>query len=307
MGRKRALAWLVGGVALMVGCAHRVRPGGQARTDLAYLYGRFFTKGPNSVAFVLRCQNDENKYVLKSIDRPDVQVLELAPKRCWLVEAVMESSGQHPPGLPVLKRGEVGKRIAIEPPIQRPLDFAGGHAYYLGDYIAAGETTSDHGSLVTHFHGQWFWSSLDDRYESTTAEMKRLFPSLASFPTADVRLILPPPRKADNGVGAAPGEPPMSPERIARVAPFIKRNYASPGECEAACPTGQCRPYRGENGPAVACVTRCNTDKDCPDGLACNCPDAAESAGDACHRIATTPQDPMARICLSVQATGERR
>jgi hypothetical protein len=133
MGRKRALAWLVGGVALMVGCAHRVRPGGQARTDLAYLYGRFFTKGPNSVAFVLRCQNDENKYVLKSIDRPDVQVLELAPKRCWLVEAVMESSGQHPPGLPVLKRGEVGKRIAIEPPIQRPLDFAGGHAYYLGD------------------------------------------------------------------------------------------------------------------------------------------------------------------------------
>ena len=214
--------WLIVWVLLLSGCAHRVRPGGQTRTDLAYLYGRFFTKGRNSMAFVLRCQHDDNKYVLKSIDRPDVQVLELAPTRCWLVEAVLEAPPRAPAVLPPLHR--TGIRIAIEPPLQRPLDFAGGHAYYLGDYLAAGETTSDHGSLITHFHSEWFWTSVDDRYESTTAEMKRMFPSLASFPTTDARLILPSPRKTDNGIGAAPGEPPMTPERVARVAPFIKRN-----------------------------------------------------------------------------------
>jgi len=249
----------------------------------------------HAVALVLRCQ-DGNTYIFKSINRPDVQVLEIPPTRCWLVEAHLAAAGR-----------KSAKRIKIEPPVQRPLDFAGGHAYYIGDYIGKGKTSSVRGLVVTDFHAEWFWTSPDDRYESTTAEMKRAFPSLASFPTADARLILPPPRKPDNGVGAAPGEPPMTLERVARVAPFIKRNYASPGECEAACSTGQCRPYRGADGPAVACITRCNTDKDCPDGLACNCPDAEKDAGAACKRIATTPEDPMARICLSVQATGERR
>jgi hypothetical protein len=290
---------LVIGVLVTSACAHRLRPSSNARTDLAYLYGRSFTKGPDSVAFVLRCQ-DGNTYVLKSINRPDVQVLEAAPSRCWLVEEVLEASMTPP-------KRTAGKRIAVEPPTQRPLDFAGGHAYYLGDYLAKGDNTVDHGFFRNHLHSESFWTPVDDRYEATTVEMKRAFPSLASFPTTDARLILPAPRKPDNGVAASPGEPPMSPDRVARVAPFIERNYASPGECEASCPTGQCRPYRGDDGPAVACVTRCNTDKDCPDGLACNCPTAEKSAGAACQPIATMPHDPMARICLSVQAMGERR
>jgi hypothetical protein len=99
----------------------------------------------------------------------------------------------------------------------------------------------------------------------------------------------------------------MSPERVARVAPFIKRSYASTAECEAACPTGQCRPYRGESGATIACVTRCNADTDCPEGLACNCPGGDGNAATGCRTIAATPQDAMARICLSVQATGQRR
>ena len=59
----------------------------------------------------------------------------------------------------------------------------------------------------------------------------------------------------------------MSPERVARVAPFVRRTFATPASCEAACPTGQCLPFRGEAGPAMTCIVRCNTDKDCPAGL----------------------------------------
>ena len=96
--------------------------------------------------------------------------------------------------------------------------------------------------------------------------MKQTFPNLASLPTDDLRLIPATERKRGNGIGASPGETPMLPARVAGLARFIGRSYATPAQCEAACPMGQCLPYRGESSPAVACVIRCNRNSDCPAG-----------------------------------------
>jgi hypothetical protein len=97
----------------------------------------------------------------------------------------------------------------------------------------------------------------------------------------------------------------VSPDRAARLAGFTKRRYATPAECEAACPeNGDCFPFRSDEGPAMTCVVRCQADKDCPQGLACNCP-AGDGSG--CRAIASTPEDRMAGICLSVEPGGERR
>jgi hypothetical protein len=45
-------------------------------------------------------------------------------------------------------------------------------------------------------------------------------------------------------------------------------------------------------------------DRDCPGGLACNCPN---SQTPACHLIAQTPSDPMNGICLSTETTDPHR
>lgn len=159
--------------------------------------------------------------------------------------------------------------------------------------------------MVAVEHWEWAMSSAAiDRYQSTTAELKRVFPDLAALPDVDMRLIAEPPRKKGNGIGASPDEPPMSPQRVARIAPFINRSYATPAQCETACAAGQCLPYRGGGGPAMACVIRCDRDADCPQGLACNCPNGERGAGPDCHPIAATPKDPMARICLSAGSAG---
>jgi hypothetical protein len=100
------------------------------------------------------------------------------------------------------------------------------------------------------------------------------------------------------------GVEPLSPERVAHIAPFTKRHFASPAECEAACPTGKCLPYRAEQGAAMACIVRCKVDSECPQGLACNCP---ATGGPGCRSIAQVPGDPMDGICLSVEPDGERR
>jgi hypothetical protein len=297
-----AVAVLAGGCAVYTSGIARDAP---LYPGAAYLYGRSFMKaadqpgslaGKQSVGLVIRCA-DGNSYTLGSSDKRDqIQVFEIAPTRCWLMEAVRADQDRI-----------IRKRLPAEPSMQRPLDFSGGRAYYLGDYFAVGSFWSRPGAFVTHLHWQWAMDPADDRYESTTAEMKRAYPNLASLPTVDRRLILGPERKRGNGIVAAPGEAPMSPERLAGVAPFIKRNYAAPAECEAACTAGQCLPYRSESGPVIACVIRCNKNSDCPEGLGCNCPNSEHAAGPDCQPIATTPQDPMARICLSVEAAGERR
>lgn len=305
--------WFVVGAIVIVGCGiHRVRPDATVNPTEAYLYGRFQMKGPEApgmtkhalaVTFRMRCQ-DGHHHEFGSTAGREVQVLQIAPTRCWLLETIVKDR--------LLEE----RTIPVDPSLQRPLDFTAGRAHYLGDYFGKGESEDTRKFFLpgivaimtwTPARQEMFLSTADDRYESTTAEMKRAYPNLERLPTVDTRLVLQEERKRDNGVTLAAGEPALSPERVARLAPFIKRNYASPGECEAACPTGQCRPYRGESGPAIACVTLCNADKDCPDGLACNCPTSAGGPGTACHKIAGTAEDRMANICLSVEAGGQRR
>ena len=151
--------------------------------------------------------------------------------------------------------------------------------------------------------------SVDDNYAATSAEMKRTFANLAGLST-ESRMLVPrthipgEARKHTGGARSGPDDV-VSPERAARLAGFTQRRYATPAACEAACPeTGDCYPFRGEEGPAMTCVVRCKTDKDCPEGLACNCPDGD---GSACRPVAGTPDDPMAGICLSTEPAGERR
>src|SRR5262245_52509363 len=113
-------------------------------------------------------------------------------------------------------------------------------------------------------------SPADDRYESTTAEMRYMYPNLASWPPADTRLVPAAERKRDTGNAAGPREPAKSPQPVGPLPPFIKRNHATPSQWEAGWSAGQCLPYRGDSRPAMACVIRCDKNSDCPDGLACN-------------------------------------
>jgi hypothetical protein len=197
----------------------------------------------------IRCQNGST-YTFGSKDKRDAQVLEIKPSRCWPVGA--EFADQD---------GILRKQLPAEPKMQRPLDFAAGRAHYIGDYFAKGDY-SFHPGVIAVRHWDWdMTSAAGDRYEATTAEMKQAFPNLAPFPTDHLRLIAATERKRGNGIGASPGEPPLSPARVAGLAPFIGRSYATPAQCETACPTGQCLPYRGESGPAMP-------------------PDAAAGAGD---------------------------
>jgi hypothetical protein len=289
----------IAAVLCAAGCtnyASSIRADEKVRPESAYLYGRFFMNAPplqesisgkQSMGLVIRCQ-DGRTYTFGSLDKRDVQVLEIRPSRCWLIEAVMADQN----GIP-------RKHLKADPAMQRPLDFVAGRAHYIGDYFAKGEYGVEGWGRFATEHWEWAMSSgAGDRYAETTAEMKQRFPNLASLPTDDLRLILEPERKRGNGIGASPGEPPLSPGRVAGLAPFIKRSYATPAQCEAACPSGQCLPYRGESGPAMACVIRCDRNSDCPTGLACNCPNSESGPGD-CHPIAATPRDPMARVCLT--------
>ncbi|MFL5305968.1 MAG: hypothetical protein ACJ8F1_12185 [Polyangia bacterium] len=287
-------AWALLGI--VAGCAvytSGIRPDASLDPGSAYLYGRFFMKataneaefgGKQSIGLVIRCE-DDSSYTFGSLDKQQLQVLQIKPSRCWLIEMVLADEDRI-----------IRKTVPFDPSLQRPLDFAAGHAYYAGDYFGK----ADFAMSGTWKSWQWAMDpGATDRYQSTTAEMKRTYPNLAALPVVDLRLIPPQERKRDNGVGPSPGEPPMSPDRVAAIAPFIKRSYRTPAECEAACPAGQCFPYRGESGPAMACVVRCDTDANCPQGLTCNCPNREKPAGPACHPIGAAPRESMARICLS--------
>jgi len=250
--------------------------------------------GKQSIGMMVRCENGSS-FTFGSRDKRDVQVLEIKPSRCWLMGAELAD-----------QNGIVRKQLDAEREMQRPLDFTAGRAHYIGDYFAKGDYWSYNSGLVAHQHWEWAMSSAaGDRYEATTAEMKRAFPNLASLPTDDRQLLPPTEHKRTNGIGPSPGEPPLSPARVARLAQFIRRAYATPALCEAACPAGQCLPYRGESGPAMACVIRCNRNADCPAGLACNCPNSESAAGPDCRPIAATPKDPMDRICLAPETAAQ--
>ncbi|HEY4187299.1 MAG TPA: hypothetical protein VGP07_19640 [Polyangia bacterium] len=265
----------------------------------AYLYGRFFMNalpdesgGKQSVGLVLRCERGSS-YTFGSMDQRDVRVLEIKPSRCWLMKAVLAD-----------QNGIVRKELKTDPTLLRPLDFTAGRAHYIGDYFAKG----DYSVQMAANTQTWDWamsSAAGDHYADTTAEMRRAFPNLASLPTDDLRLIPERAHKRGNGIGPSPGEPPLSPPLVAFLAPFIKRSYPTPAQCEAACPTGQCLPYRGPSGPEMACVIRCNRNADCPTGLACSCPNSESPAGPDCHPIARRPKDPLDRLCLPPETAGQ--
>jgi len=289
-------------VALVVGCAgytSAMRPDDEAARDSTYLYGRFFVKadrallgmdGYQTMGLVMRCA-DGRTYTIRFSNKRGVQVIKASPSRCWLTELVYTDVD-----------GFVKGRAPAPRSWTRPQSFSAGRAYYLGDYFGKAERKPIFlGAELT-----WAMDAGGDDYDETTTEMKRTFPSLARLQTEDSRLAPAEPKFEGEGTGAPlpPGEVPLSAERTRGLAPFIKRTFASSAACRAACPTGHCLPFRGEAGVAVTCVVRCEADKDCPAGLACNCPN---SDGPECHLVARTALDPMDGFCLSVEPGGPRR
>jgi hypothetical protein len=265
----------------------------------AYLYGRFVFKVHQTSDQVSRKQtmglsiscDDGKQYTFRFLFTRDVQVIEVPPSTCSL-SAVMYTGPQ------------VSRSVAMDPKTVQATTYVAGRAYYMGDYFASGFVETNSQFMYAARDWSWDMSPADDRYDATTADLRRTFVALASLPTEDRRLF---PRTSQTKRGQVviddPGEPPMTPARVARVAPFIKRSYASPPECERACSRGACLPFRGESGPAMTCVNRCRSDEDCPEGLACNCP----GGGVGCRAIAEAPGDRMAKICLSTERGGQRR
>lgn len=293
---------IVAGVALICACAtttSSVGPGHTPDPDYAYLYGRFFIKadeqegsfvGHPQIVLRVWCRDNRQYSIAFSTER-NLQVLKIHPSRCALIGATFTD-----------QNGIVRRRLNVEPAEMVFQSYERGRAYYLGDYFARGILEVSLRRTYTMTFLSWAFDPADDRYDSTTAEMQATFRNLAGLPIVDRRLVpAKPPPKRGAVVIDDPKEPPMTPERIARVAPFIKRTFSSPAACERACAKGQCLPFRGEAGAAMTCVVRCNTDKDCPDGLACNCPNSDRPEGPACQPIATSPADRMARICLPVE------
>ncbi len=295
LGRSAIVAVLWAG-ACATSTTDRIEADETVDTGRSYLYGRFFMNAPphqenfggkQSMGFRIQCEHGSS-YTFGSTDKRNVQVMEVKPGRCWLMSVIVADDF----GMPQ-------KTLPVDRKDQRPLDFVAGRAYYIGDYFAKADYWIRSRGLTNIEHLEWVVSpGVGDHYAQTTAEMQRGFPHLAALPTVALPLLPPTERKRDNGIGPAPGEPPMSPARAAVLAPFIKRTYATPAQCEAACPAGQCFPYRGASGAAMVCVIRCNKDADCPRGSGCNCPDSEKSAAD-CVPIAVTPTDSMARICLA--------
>jgi hypothetical protein len=174
-------------VTLVAGCAgytRGMRPDEKPSPDAAYVYGRFSMRtGPLAVdtyetmGFVIGC-DDGRTYTIRFFNTGEVQVIEVHPSRCALEEVVyIESDGSvhgraRPPGAWV-----------------RGTAFAAGRAYYLGDYLAVARHRTEYiGRFEEH---KWVWemNQVDDRYESTTSELRRAFANLASLSTEDRRLV----------------------------------------------------------------------------------------------------------------------
>ncbi len=263
-----------------VGAADAVNPAH------AYLYGRFITNdaagGGMSVGLVFGC-SDGSTYTVGVARGQEIQVIEIRPARCSFDKIVFASGS------------EVLRYAYPPPPANRSIEYLPGRAYYVGDFALTTARGVDIGFMTTEHHWSWDLKPLPGRYATTTEEMTRRFPRFASLPAKDANLTAPP--RPGPGVAAPPGEAPLTPERVAVLAPFIKRVYPSPAACAGACELGQCVPFRGETGVAIACVTRCRKDTDCPPGLACNCPHD-EKPATTCQPIAATPTDRMAGFCL---------
>jgi len=276
-------------VALLNGCmgVASIRPDAKTVPGAAYVFGRFRIRTEKSygefsaqtMGLKLRCA-DGKEYTIRFTSDDRVQAIEINPSRCALEKVIYADAAWL-----------VFKPTPPPPEWIHADDFAAGHAYYLGDFFAKGTFSDESMGVTAKLNWTWDMDPDDDSFESTTAELKRTFANLASLPTVDRRLA---PRRPPPPPGAQ--GPPISIERAAVIAQYTKRSYKSPAACEAACPSGRCVPYRGASGTAMACIVRCKVDKDCPDGLACNC---AAPEGGACQAIAQAPDDPMEGICLA--------
>jgi hypothetical protein len=306
-GNRRRTAILAAAM-VSAGCAHYavgMRPTEKRSSDTAYLYGRFSmkakadplaTNGRQTMGFVINCE-DGATYTIRFTNTREVQVIKIRPSHCSLQELIYTDGD-----------GYIHSRKAPPPSWVRGEQFSAGRAYYLGDYFGKAEYSVERTAFFQERKWSWLMDPVDDNYPSTTEEMKRTFVHLASLSTEDKRLA---PRRRLPGSGAAGpvtglAEVPLSPERIARIAPLTKRRYGTPAACLRACPTGQCLPFRAESGPSMTCIIRCKTDKDCPHGLACNCAET-DAGGSDCHPIAHTSEDAMEGICLSPESPAEPR
>jgi hypothetical protein len=291
---QRKSLWLA--VLGMAGCGaytQGVRPTEKPAPDSAYLYGRFTMRAEKSLVgtyptmgLMLACSDGEKYTVGLSIEQP-LQVLKIRPARCELAEIIGTD-----------RRGDVHLRRRPKPAWIHPDDFQAGKMYYVGDFLGAAAQENHWKVIYTEAHLVWALDPIQDRLATTTAEMKSAFPSLASLPVVDRRLVPAPPPLPPGPIGAA-----ISPARAARIAPFTKRLYGSTKDCETGCKMGQCVPFRDQQGhAAMTCIVRCKADGDCPAGLACNC---VQTSGTACRIIAQLPDDAMEGLCLSPESQSE--
>jgi hypothetical protein len=284
-------------VALVAGCAVNTKA---VRTDQAldatsaYAYGRFIIKAAPSdmaladssrpdnqtVGLLIRCNNGRTYPLLFSPERV-VRVVKIQPAKCAIREI------QYVDDMGIIR----GSKPPPSPWVH--LDyFAAGHGYYLGDFFAVASRERVQ-VYPARFLLTWDMDPIDDHFAETTAEMRKHFKALAALPIHDKRLA--PQRPAPKHGLAGPDEPLMSPERISRLAGFVKTTFATPAACEAACGTGDCLPYRASSGAAMTCIVHCTTNGDCPTTMACNC-----HSGTDCQAVAETPGDSMEGICIPV-------
>ena len=288
-------AGLVPLAALVAGCAINttaVRQNQAIDPSKAYLYGQFVIQAvpstmgqkgrPDSqtVGLVMACDDGSTYPIYFSAER-GVRVVEIRPAMCALQEIRY-----------VNDMGIIRRSKAPSPAWVHTDYFAPGHGYYLGDFFAVASLQILGGyparELLT-----WDMDPVDDRFAETTADLRHRFVGLAALPIHDQRWA---PRRPQLKRGlAGPNEPLMSPERISRLAGFVKTTFRSPAACKAACPTGDCLPYRSSSGAAMACIVHCMTNRDCPAGMVCNC---SGRPGTDCQLVAESPGDAMEGICM---------
>lgn len=280
--------------ALVAGCAisaPAVRTDEALAPTVAYAYGRFIIKAEpttmgdvgrlegQTIGLVLGC-NDGATYPLLFRSERVVTVIKIQPASC----ALQEIEYVNPMG--------IIRRKQLPPPAWiHSTYFGAGHGYYLGDFFAIASHQPVQAGTLLH----WDMDPVDGHFTETTAELREHFPALATLPLHDQRLApeRPPPKRGLAGAN----EPLMSPQRIARLAGFVKSTYPTPAACQAACRTGDCLPYRASSGAAITCIVHCTTNHDCPNNMACNC---SRHAGPDCRSVAETSEDPMEGICMPV-------
>lgn len=295
---KYGLLTLVAAVQVATGCAINApatRAGEALDSGSAYVYGRFTVKAMPSavgeearpasqtVGLLIGCDDGSTYPIYFSPERA-VRVVKFRPATCALKEIRYVDDwkivlGRKPPPSDWGRSGY----------------FAAGHGYYLGDFSAVAKHEIEPGFYSAKEIFSWDLDPVEGQFAETTAEFRKNFVMLSAMPIHDQRLA--PDRPALKRGLAGASEPTMSPERISRLAELVKTTFRTPAACTAACPKGDCLPYRAPSGAALTCINHCMTSGDCPTGMVCNC---SSRPGTDCQPVATSPGDPMDGICMPV-------